>query len=245
MGKQKNLENMRENMKKSSMFVALQIALAATFLVGCHRSTEEVWDDTRSATRYVGRGLRALGGKHGDDSRQIRSKGEFSGFNEDAEEYSLLDEYIPLIEKEENTLAKKGNRALDAKNAPSLKEFKDPKDSERLAEIFRNIHFSLDSDKIRGDDNLKIVKGIADYMKKQNNAYLCIEGHCDERGAQAYNLALGTRRSNTVRSLLVKEGVDPERIQTVSYGKERPLAKGHTEESFKKNRRAEFKIYHS
>jgi peptidoglycan-associated lipoprotein len=84
---------------------------------------------------------------------------------------------------------------------------------------------------------------IASYMKKNPNVYLLVTGHCDERASAGYNLALGMRRSNYIRSLLVKNGVDLNRIYTVSRGKEEPVSMGHSPEDWKQNRRAEFKIY--
>jgi peptidoglycan-associated lipoprotein len=70
-----------------------------------------------------------------------------------------------------------------------------------------------------------------------------IEGHTDERASASYNMALGMRRANFVRSFLVKQGADLNRIFTVSQGKERPLAQGHSPDDWKLNRRSEFKIY--
>ncbi|HUJ14601.1 MAG TPA: peptidoglycan-associated lipoprotein Pal [Thermoanaerobaculia bacterium] len=73
---------------------------------------------------------------------------------------------------------------------------------------------------------------------KQNAQYnLLIEGHCDERGTEQYNLALGDRRANTAKDYLVALGVDASRIRTVSYGEERPFDPGHTEEAWAQNRR--------
>ncbi len=80
-------------------------------------------------------------------------------------------------------------------------------------------------------------------MRFHPNIYIFIEGHTDERGPQAYNLALGSRRANTVRNLLINEGVDPDRLFTISYGKERPVILERHEEGWAKNRRGEFKIY--
>ena len=80
-------------------------------------------------------------------------------------------------------------------------------------------------------------------MKKNPNVYIFVSGHCDERASEAYNLALGTRRANTLRSLLVKKGVNPNHIYTISFGKEMPVDLGHTAEAWSKNRRVEFKIF--
>ena len=74
---------------------------------------------------------------------------------------------------------------------------------------------------------------------KQNGTYgILIEGHCDERGTEQYNLALGDRRANIAREYLATLGVDPSRIRTVSYGEERPFDPGHDESAWAKNRRA-------
>ena len=70
-----------------------------------------------------------------------------------------------------------------------------------------------------------------------------VEGHTDERGPEAYNLSLGTRRANSVRTLLIQKGVDLNQVHTISYGKERPDDNSHTPDAWSKNRRAEFKIY--
>ena len=69
-----------------------------------------------------------------------------------------------------------------------------------------------------------------------------IEGHCDERGSSAYNLALGEKRALAAKAYLQSMGVAPQRMETVSYGKERPLVPGHTEEAYAANRRAHFVI---
>jgi peptidoglycan-associated lipoprotein len=69
-----------------------------------------------------------------------------------------------------------------------------------------------------------------------------IEGHCDERGTAEYNLALGERRAVAVKTYLVSLGISPDRLRTVSYGKEFPFDPGHTEDAWFKNRRAQFVI---
>jgi peptidoglycan-associated lipoprotein len=90
---------------------------------------------------------------------------------------------------------------------------------------------------------MKIIDGIAAYMKNHPNVYVSVVGHCDERASEAYNLALGTRRSNYVRTLLIQRGVNKERVHSSSYGKEQPVDLGHSPSAWARNRRAEFKIY--
>ncbi len=83
----------------------------------------------------------------------------------------------------------------------------------------------------------------ADYLlKKQPNARVLIEGHCDERGSDEYNLALGEKRARATRDYLVTLGVAANRLSVISYGEEKPLDPAHTDEAWAKNRRAEFLI---
>ena|ERR1700682_5079283 len=78
----------------------------------------------------------------------------------------------------------------------------------------------------------------ANWLKSHPNLNLLIEGHCDERGTEQYNLALGDRRANSARDFLATLGIEGSRMRTVSYGEERPFAEGHDEASWAKNRRA-------
>jgi peptidoglycan-associated lipoprotein len=78
----------------------------------------------------------------------------------------------------------------------------------------------------------------ATYMSQFPNVRATIEGHCDERGTREYNLALGERRANAAKNYLVSLGVAADRLSTVSYGKERPIAVGSNEQAWGRNRRA-------
>lgn len=81
---------------------------------------------------------------------------------------------------------------------------------------------------------------IGEYMKSNTSAVVQVEGHCDERGTVEYNLALGERRAQSVKSYLVNLGVTDARLSTISYGEEKPAVEGHDESSWVKNRRAAF-----
>jgi len=82
----------------------------------------------------------------------------------------------------------------------------------------------------------------ADWMNAFPDAIIQIEGHCDERGTEEYNVALGDRRAGAVKDYLVSLGVDASRLHTISYGEERPADPGHNEEAWASNRRSEFKV---
>jgi peptidoglycan-associated lipoprotein len=99
--------------------------------------------------------------------------------------------------------------------------------------------FSYNRANIKRGENDKL-NTIAECLKGDNTAPVTIAGHCDERGTQEYNMALGERRAQSARKYLERLGVAGNKLNTVSYGKERPAAEGSNEKSWKQNRRAEF-----
>lgn len=111
------------------------------------------------------------------------------------------------------------------------------------AEVFVNqdIIFGYDTADI-SPVAAKILKDKVAFLTDHPALSVRIEGHCDERGTVEYNLALGDRRARSARDFLRALGIEKERITTVSYGEERPLDPGHTEEAWDKNRRAHFEI---
>jgi peptidoglycan-associated lipoprotein len=106
---------------------------------------------------------------------------------------------------------------------------------------FKPVFFQLDSAEL-DDMGRAIVTANAALLKKYATWVITIEGHCDERGTAEYNLALGERRAASVRSFLVSLGVAPDRLRTVSYGKEFPFDPAHNDGAWTKNRRAHFVI---
>jgi peptidoglycan-associated lipoprotein len=105
------------------------------------------------------------------------------------------------------------------------------------SKLLKDIHFDFDKYDIRPGDT-EILKENGTLLKKYSNVKIQIEGHCDERGTVEYNLALGERRANSTKKYLTSLGISPDRISTISYGKERPADPGHNEEAWAKNRRA-------
>ncbi len=99
------------------------------------------------------------------------------------------------------------------------------------------IFFDTDRYNVDTEDQMTL-QSQAQWLAKYPNSRITIEGHCDERGTRDYNLALGERRANAAKNYLVSLGIDPARIQTVSYGKERPQAQGSNEQAWAQNRRA-------
>ncbi|OGP25413.1 MAG: peptidoglycan-associated lipoprotein [Deltaproteobacteria bacterium GWB2_42_7] len=162
-----------------------------------------------------------------------------------------------LPEKQESTVAKKEAK----EEMPAIKE-------ERVAEqpimeaskekveaavvdelgaitektgMLLTVYFDFDRFTIR-DDMQSVFEKNAEWLKKNSNVKIRIEGHCDERGTNEYNIALGERRAQSIREYLVNYGINPSRLSTISYGEEKPVAAGHDEDSWTKNRRGEFVI---
>ncbi len=101
----------------------------------------------------------------------------------------------------------------------------------------QRVFFAFNSSEI-SDESRDNLLGQALYMKNHEDVKIQIAGNCDERGSTEYNLALGARRANAAKDVLVNDGIDPARISTISYGKERPLVQGTGEEVWKYNRNA-------
>jgi len=103
------------------------------------------------------------------------------------------------------------------------------------------IHFDYDKALIRGGDASVLDQKVA-ILQANSGLRVRISGHCDERGSDEYNLALGNRRATAAKQYVVSHGIDGSRIETVSYGEERPIASGHDEAAWAQNRRDEFEI---
>jgi peptidoglycan-associated lipoprotein len=106
---------------------------------------------------------------------------------------------------------------------------------------FENIYFDFDRSFIRDDAKPELEK-VAAYLKSNRDVRVLIEGHCDERGTDEYNFALGDRRAQAAKNYLMNLGIDGSRIKTISYGEERPADPGHEEPAWAKNRRDVFVI---
>lgn len=114
-------------------------------------------------------------------------------------------------------------------------------DEDAISLLLKDIHFDYDDDSLRPGEK-DILNGNAQVLLDNMWVNVVIEGHCDERGTVEYNLALGERRALAAKRYLVSYGIDPSRISIISYGKERPVAFGSTEDAWAKNRRAHFAV---
>ncbi len=120
-------------------------------------------------------------------------------------------------------------------SSSSAKAEKTP--AEKLAQVGDTVNFDYDSAELTVSARSTLNRQSA-FLSVNPGLMIVIEGHADERGTREYNLALGDRRATAVRDYLVAKGIDPARVRTVSYGKERPTASGSDEGAWAKNRRA-------
>ena len=139
------------------------------------------------------------------------------------------------IREEEAKKAKEFEKSLVAKKEPGI-----------AGEVFesrllKDIHFDFDRYDIRPEDT-QILKENAALLSKYPQVKVQVEGHCDERGTNEYNLALGERRASAAKKYLLSLGISTDRISSISYGEEKPLDTGHDEEAWSKNRRGHFVI---
>jgi peptidoglycan-associated lipoprotein len=158
---------------------------------------------------------------------------------EKEEEYKRA-ERVRLERLKELEMAKKIEAEAKAKDA-KIKE--DMAWQERRAANFEAeaVYFDFDKSFIRLEYRA-VLKKKAEFLKDNEDIRIRIEGNCDERGTNEYNLALGERRANSAKGFLASLGVSPDRIETISYGEERPLALGHGEGAWSQNRRDDFVI---
>ncbi len=116
---------------------------------------------------------------------------------------------------------------------------RNPSEEELFAQEVKTIYFDYDKYDVR-DDQKGVLQGNANFLRAHPGMKLVIEGHCDERGSEEYNLGLGDRRAASLKEALSAMGINGDRIRTLSYGKERPVCTDSNEDCWQKNRRGQF-----
>jgi len=104
----------------------------------------------------------------------------------------------------------------------------------------RSVYFDFDSNSVK-DEYRGLIQAHSRYLNDHRDSRIRIEGNCDERGSREYNLALGQRRAEAVKKIMTVLGVNDGRIETVSYGEEKPKSQGHDEQAWAENRRADIR----
>lgn len=135
-----------------------------------------------------------------------------------------------------------GNGGVGGGEQASISDF-DNMIQDRTALAAYTVHFAYDSSVIRHSEEAKL-QSVAAALQSDRSTKLTIEGNCDERGTEEYNRSLGDRRALAAREALAKMGVDPARIQTKSFGKDKPVDSGHDESAWSQNRRDDFVLLH-
>jgi len=203
-------------MRKSYIVSVIFVLCIGLILMGCPKKT--VMKDEPSAKAEVAK----------MEAERIAKEKEREAKEKEAKEKEAA-------RLKEEQAKRELERSLVAKRTPGIEG--EVFESSLLKPIF----FDYDKYDIRPVD-VDILKGNSTFLKKFPNMKIQIEGHCDERGTNEYNLALGERRANSTKKYLTSLGITADRISTISYGEEKPLDPGHTEEAWTKNRRANFVI---
>ena len=113
----------------------------------------------------------------------------------------------------------------------------------RITDVsFAPVYFGYNNYQLEASEYGK-MDDVANYLQSNARAVLVVEGHCDERGTEEYNMSLGEYRAQSVRDYLIRSGIDAERIQTASFGESRPAVPGSGEAAWSRNRRGEFALY--
>ena len=221
-------------MKKMSFLKIALIGPALLWMAGCQNRSSNMWEDqpkeTHNHSKKNSSSLWESNEEQLDDNSLSLSSEEFIPLNEDDLKHQFTDGSIPAA-----------TSSLGENGIPSADQFSDPQGE--LASIFKPVFFNTDDYVLKNKDYLETIHRMVSYLKTHPNVAIIVEGHCDERGPGAYNMALGAKRANYVRSLLVKEGVDVRQVHTISCGKEMPFKEGHSPDAWSQNRRGHFRIY--
>ncbi|HEY5999752.1 MAG TPA: peptidoglycan-associated lipoprotein Pal [bacterium] len=215
-------------MKKVTRVVAALIAVpaAGAFLLGCPKKATQT-----QATPEPRVSQSVVATRPGGAATEGGAASTGSGAGTAKQPQQTEDQRLAQL------LASRGED-IPIKDQPTV-EFVEPGQDEKS--VLKTVYFDYDKSNIRPEFQT-VLEGVARWMTKMPERQVLIEGHCDERGTDEYNLALGERRALAVRRYLVALGVPAERLHTISYGEEKPADPGHDETAWAKNRRAEFKV---
>ena len=214
--------------KKSSGILIIILCCLALILTGCPKKTVVKDEPSMKSEEALKREEAAK--KEAERARAAAAKEA-----QEKEAARIREEEARRAKEKEKEMERERQKAFEK----SLVTKKEPGIAGEILEsrLLKDVYFEFDKYDIRPKD-AEILKENAALLKKNNTFKVQIEGHCDERGTIEYNLALGERRANSTKKYLVSLGISPDRISTISYGKERPLDPGHNEEAWAKNRRA-------
>ena len=219
-------------MKRTHFYLPLIFAVVVLGAPGCSKKAVQSGGDTQSSQQGMAKGSGAdgAGGSKGgasstfpDTSLSGRdASGGLRGLDKNPSEERVGG----------NTLMAKADPGSAGRQMDEIRA----EQSASAAAGLRDVFFAYDSFSISEEGRQALTRD-AEWMKSNSGAQLKVEGHCDERGTSAYNLVLGEKRAKSVRNYLVELGVAANHLSVVSYGKERPFCKEHTESCYSQNRR--------
>ncbi|HMJ91751.1 MAG TPA: OmpA family protein [Candidatus Acidoferrum sp.] len=197
---------------KSLSTLALAVVLAAG-VVGCKKKMDRV-------TPLPGYGA----------GNTLRDPGPGSGLNTGLTGNPLGDPNAGNVRplNPNDTIPFSGNRSIEGRS----------QDRDKYAA--QTVYFDFDRASVKSSEASKVQELANRFKSESPDTDLLVEGHCDERGTEGYNQALGERRALAIREMLVSMGVPADRIHTVSFGKDKPADPGHSESAWSKNRRGDF-----
>lgn len=222
--------------KKTYIIFIIFILCMGLILMGCPKKTV-VKDEPSVAQQEAARkeAERLAREKEAREEREAREAREKELREKEAREKELKEREAAKLREREEQAKREFERSLIAKKTPGIEG------QVFESSLLKMIHFDFDKYDIRPQD-AEILKQNAEILKRFPAVKIQIEGHCDERGTEEYNLALGERRANSTKRYLISLGIAADRITTISYGEERPLDPSHNEAAWAKNRRAQFVI---
>jgi peptidoglycan-associated lipoprotein len=220
-----------KGMKKRMVLVGiigLIVCFSMLFVTGCAKDKTIITKGGESAATEESAAAAEKAKTVDVKAKEAAAKKEQLAKETAASEQAAKAAETPLTEGAASAVAAEGAAKVKALSAKEEK-------------IFADIRFDFDKYNLMPEAR-EILKGQAEWLAKNKDYRLVIEGNCDERGTTEYNLALGERRASEAMKYLVELGIDGSRIKTISYGKEMPLDPGHNEEAWAKNRRDHFVI---
>lgn len=226
-------------MKKITI-LSLGVILLSLTTSCSYRSATTKWEDSKTAARYFGRGLKILVGGSAQ-SKLIHHSSEFKGPSEELDYVAMYDEEDSDDNYSHSFPLSKETPGEATSFLPGIEGFHRP--TERESRVFQNLHFDTNRDSPRDIEDQRVIKEVAKFLKKNPDYFVFVEGHCDQRGAALYNMALGSRRSSSIRNALIEQGVSLDRLFTISYGKEKLLKEANNPSAWEENRRVQFKLY--
>ncbi len=228
-------------MKRSLLWTMTLSCLSLLVLDSCKKQSNDVWDDSNNMGSYKRAKERVLWGSGSTSEETV-------AFNDSKESSVFDDDFIPLQDEDlkgqfsEVVFAQPKDSPGEAGSfLPGIDGFSLPLGA--LTQVFQTVYFNTDEYTLKKPEYVQVMASVAEHLKAHPRTYIFVEGFCDQRGPEAYNLALGSRRANYVRNLLIEKGVNPDQVHTISYGKERLADFSNTPDGWSRNRRAAFKLY--